>query len=39
MNYSNKKGAQKDVLCWEDIPFSEGPLSEVSLYYHEQFLA
>ena len=25
-------GAQKSVLCWEVVPFSEGPLSEIPLY-------
>ena len=31
MNYHYGKGVQKSVLCWEVVPFSEGPLSEVPL--------
>ena len=32
MNYRYGKGVQKSVLCWEVVPLSEGPLSEVPLY-------
>ena len=32
MNYCYGKGVQKCGLWWEAVPFSEGPLSEVSLY-------
>ncbi len=32
MYYCYGKGVQKSVLCREVVPFSEGPLSEVSLY-------
>ena len=32
MNYCYGKGVQKSVLCWEVVPFSESPLSEVPLY-------
>ena len=33
MNYCYGKGVQNCVLCWEVVPISEGPLSEVPLYY------
>ena len=32
MNYCHGNGVQNCVLCWEVVPFSEGPLSEVPLY-------
>ena len=32
MNYRYGKGVQKSALCWEVVPFSEGPLLEVPLY-------
>ena len=31
MIYCYGKGVQNDVLCWEAVPFLEGPLSEVPL--------
>ena len=31
MNYCYGNGVQKRVLCWEVVPFLEGPLSEVPL--------
>ena len=34
MNYCYRKGVQKCVLCWEVVPFSEDPLSEVPLYVY-----
>ncbi len=33
MYYCYGKGVQKSVLCREVVPFSEGPLSEVPLYF------
>ena len=38
MNYCYGKGVQKSVLCWEVVPFLEGPLLEAPLYTHAQFL-
>ena len=35
MNYCYRKGVQKSVLCWEVVPFPEGPLSEVPLYIQD----
>ena len=32
-NYCYRKGVRKGVLCWEVVPFSEGPLSEVKVYH------
>ena len=29
MNYCCGKGVQKCILCWEAVPFLEGPLSEI----------
>ena len=34
MNYCYGKGVQKCVLCWEAVPFSEGPLSSVPLLWY-----
>ena len=34
MNYCYGKRVQKSVLCWEVVPISEGPISEVPLYSH-----
>ena len=31
MNYCYRKGVQNSVPCWEVVPFSEGPLSEVCI--------
>ena len=39
MSYCYGKGVQKCVLCWEAVPFSEGPLSEVPLYLVVVFVA
>ena len=36
-NYCYGKGVQKNVLCWEVIPFSEGPLSEVITYIERTY--
>ena len=36
MNYCYGKGVQNRVLCWEAVPFSESPLSEVPLYSWEE---
>ena len=32
MNYCYEKGVQNCILCWEAVPISEGPLSEVPLH-------